>query len=299
MTGIAEPLAAECGQPDDTEWEQAPLALRRESEAPILTVEGFEGPLDWLLELARTQRLDLSRLSIVALIEAFAAALEQALQQEGARRMASSLSRWADWLVMAATLTELRARLILPTAGPEAQAAAREAEGLRRQLLSRQHIQAAADWLERRQQLGIHAWARGTAEAGVRGSPSEGGDLTELMRACLVALALPDQLADAYRLPPRTPWPVQASIARIRDRLAVLPEGSALEAFLPALEVGKASSFRTRSALASTLVAGLELARDGQLGLDQTKPWQTIFLSKEGSDDRLKRQLAHPVLPER
>ena len=285
MTDIAEPLAVECGQPDESEWEQAPRALRRESEAPILTVEGFEGPLDWLLELVRTHRLDLSRLSIAALIEAFAAALEQALQQEGARRMASSLSRWADWLVMAATLTELRARLILPTAGPEAQAAAREAEGLRRQLLSRQHIQAAADWLERRQQLGIHAWARGTAEAGVRGSPSEGGDLTELMRACLVALALPEQLAEAYRLPPRTLWPVHASITRIRNRLAALPNGSDLEAFLPPLTVEEAGSFRARSALASTLVAGLELARDGRLTLDQAEAWQKIIISQRTEVD--------------
>ena len=61
------------------------------------------------------------------------------------RPTASSLSRWADWLVMAATLTQLRARLILPTSEPEAPSAIRKAKGLRRQLLSRQHIQAAAD----------------------------------------------------------------------------------------------------------------------------------------------------------
>ena len=67
---------------------------------------------------------------------------EQALQRGIAGRTASSLSRWADWLVMAATLTQLRARLILPTSAPEAQAAIREADELRRQLLSRQHIQA-------------------------------------------------------------------------------------------------------------------------------------------------------------
>ncbi len=76
------------------------------------------------------------------------------------------------------------------------------------------------------------------------------------MLACLVALALPNQLADPYRLPPRTLWPVQASITRIRDRLAVLPE------FLPAPEVGERDSFRVWSALASTFIAGLELARD-------------------------------------
>ena len=92
---------------------------------------------------------------------------------------------------------------------------------MRQQLLSRRHIQAAADWLERRQQLGLQVWARGRSEHGVAGVRGEGGDLAELMRACLVALAMPDQLAEAYRLPPRTLWPVPASIARIREQMAV------------------------------------------------------------------------------
>ena len=279
MTDIVEPLAAEDGQPDAAEWKQAPRALRRESEAPVLSVDGFEGPLDWLIELARTHRLDLSRLSIVALIEAFASALEQALQQGGVRQAASSLSRWADWLVMAATLTQLRARLILPTSAPEAQAAIRQADALRRQLLSRQHIQAAADWLERRQQLGLQVWARGRSEQGVAGVPGEGGDLAEMMRACLVALALPDQLAEAYWLPPRTLWPVPVSIARIRERLAVLPDGSALGTFVPDLKGEAVSSFRARSAVASVFAAGLELARDGEVTLVQEAAWREIMVS--------------------
>ena len=79
MTDTIE-RAVESRQPDAVDWEQPPRVLRRESEAPVLSVDGFEGPLDWLLELVRTQRLDLSRLSIVALIKAFATALEQALQ---------------------------------------------------------------------------------------------------------------------------------------------------------------------------------------------------------------------------
>ncbi|TLU70727.1 segregation and condensation protein A [Lichenicoccus roseus] len=296
MTDFVEPLAVEDGQPDEAEWEQAPCALRRESEAPVLSVDGFEGPLDWLLELVRTHRLDLSRLSIVALVEAFAAALEQALQQGSVRQAASSLSRWADWLVMAATLTQLRARLILPTSTPEAQAAIREADELRRQLLSRRHIQAAADWLERRQQLGLQVWARGRSEQGVAGVPGEGGDLAELMRACLVALALPDQLAEAYRLPPHTLWPVPVSIARIRERLAVLPDGSALVAFLPDLKVEEVGGFRARSAVASTFAASLELARDGQLTLNQEEALQAILVSRHDAGGCHERPRTLPTL---
>ena len=281
MTDTAAPPVVGGDQPDEVEWEQKPRAFRREGDAPVLSVDGFEGPLDWLLELVRTHRLDLSRLSIVGLIEAFATALEQALQQEGTRPAASSLSRWADWLVMAATLTQLRARLILPTSAPEAQAAIREADALRRQLLSRQHVQAAADWLERRQQLGLQVWARGRSEQGVAGVRGEGGDLAELMRACLAALALPDQLAEAYRLPPRTLWPVPVSIVRIRERLAVLPDASALTSFLPDLGMEAVGSFRARSAVASTFAASLELARNGRLMLDQAEAWQIILVSQQ------------------
>ena len=293
MTDTIE-RAAESNQPDEAEWEQAPRALRRESEAPVLSVDGFEGPLDWLLELVRTHRLDLSRLSIVALIEAFASALEQALQQGRVRQAAASLSRWADWLVMAATLTQLRARLILSNSAPEAQAANREADELRRQLLSRQHIQAATDRLERRQQLGLQVWARGRSEQGVADAATTGGDLTELMRACLVALALPVQLADTYQWPPRTLWPVQRSIARICDRLKTLPDHSALAAFLPKLKVEE-GGFWARSALASTFAASLELARDGQLTLDQKEAWQPILVSRHGSGGCHERPRTPPT----
>ena len=153
------------------------------------------------------------------------------------RRTASLLSRWADWLVMAATLTQVSARQILPAAESEAQAAAREAEGLRRQLLSRQHLRAAADWLERRQQLGLHVSARGRAEAGVGSVASEGGDLAELMRACLAALALPDQMEEANRLPLRTLWPVPGSIAP-HPRPACGPAGWQRSDVLPARSAG-------------------------------------------------------------
>ncbi|WP_171034278.1 hypothetical protein [Lichenicoccus roseus] len=101
------------------------------------------------------------------------------------------------------------------------------------------------------------------------------------MRACLVALALPNHLANAYQLPPRTPWPVQRSIARICDRLRVLPYGSALTSFLPDLGEKRVGNIRVPSALASTLIAGLELARDGELTLDQKKQWNVIQVGRQ------------------
>jgi len=77
-----------------------------------LSAEGLEGPLDWLLEMARAQKIDLTRLPIAALIQSFVDTLDAALSRPNGRPPV--LSRWGDWLVMAATLTHLRSRLLLP-----------------------------------------------------------------------------------------------------------------------------------------------------------------------------------------
>ena len=73
------------------------------------------------------------------------------------------------------------------------------------------------------------------------------------------------------------------SIVRIRDRLAVLPDGSVLTSSLPDLKVEEVDGFRAQSALASTFTARLELARDGQLKLDQEAAWRAILVSRRGS----------------
>ena len=104
--------------------------------APTLSVAGFDGPLDRLLDGARAQKLDLASLSIAALIEAFDAALQAALADPAGVR----LEHWAVWTVTAATLTELWSRLKLPADSPEARAAATEAEALREQIASRAFI---------------------------------------------------------------------------------------------------------------------------------------------------------------
>ncbi len=247
----------------------APLAV------PVLSVDGFEGPLDWLLEMARAQKIDLARLSIGALVEAFAAALQAAL----ATGDGAPLSRWGDWLVMAATLAWMRSRLLLPAGAPEARAAETEAEALRRQLFERAEMRAAADWLERRPQLGWAVFPRGAPEIVPAG---RAGDITALLRACLVALRIPEQAAAAYRPRPPPFWRVPDAIARIRQLLGVLRDGSPLAAFVPAID-GAEPELRRRAAVASTLLAGLELARDGTLTLEQTEMWHWIEIRRVAS----------------
>ena len=253
-------------------WEDPPRAAPTEL-APILAVDGFAGPLDWLLEMAQARKIDLARLSIAALIEAFATAMEAALARQIGGR-ATELGRRGVWLVMAATLAFLRSRLLLPSDSSEAKAAEDEAEALRYRLVSRAQVRAAADWLERRPQLGRDVFGCGTGDR--RHNDGRVGDITELLRACLIALRVPDQ-ADAYRPRPPPLWQVSDAIARMHQLLGALPDGSPLTAFLPTVggtEPGRA--LRRRVAISSTLVAGLELARAGSLALDQDMPWTPI-----------------------
>jgi segregation and condensation protein A len=255
------------------DWEDPPPGVRGDT-APVLAVDGFAGPLDWLLEMVRAKRIDLARLSIAALIEAFVDAMTAAL----AGRHAIRVENWAAWTVMAATLTELWSRLLLPADAPEARAAAEEAEALRRQLLERARMRVAAGWLERRPQLGHAVFARGMSMAMPSG---RAGDVTELLRGCLVALRVPETHAAALRPAPPRLWQVTDAIARIQRLLDLLPDASPLSDFLPTPDGAEFDrSLRRRAAVASTLVAGLELARTGILALDQDAAWTAVRIGR-------------------
>src|SRR5271166_4988761 len=273
MSGAADTVAETSPGTAASAWEDPPRAAPA-GDVPILSVEGFEGPLDWLVEMARARQIDLSRLSIAALIGSFAMALEAALARPDGQVM--RLAAWGDWLVMAATLAWLRSRLLLPADAPEARAA----EDLRRRLVGRARIGAATDWLERQNRLGRDVFARGTPDV----PPSvRGGAIVDLLRACLVALRVPEEQAAAarHRSPPL--WTITEAIARVGKLLLVLPDGSALRAFLPAIAHEEPSrGLRCRAAVASTLIAGLELARNGVLTLEQDQAWAPIQLHRGG-----------------
>jgi segregation and condensation protein A len=272
VTDIAAPAGLDVtDRPAASDWEDPPRRPDPDA-APVLSAAGFAGPLDWLVEMARARKIDLARLPIADLIASFATALEAALARRDAG--APPLARWGNWLVMAATLTWLRSCLLLPRTAPEAQQAETEAEALRRQLLDRAQIRAAADWLTTRPQLGRDVFPRGRPALH---APSRRGDLTELLRACLVALHVPEDQAAAVRPPAPQLWQVTDAMRRFGVLLPVLPDGSALAKFLPPIDPRAANrSLRCRAAVATTLVAGLELARNEALTLEQGALWGEI-----------------------
>jgi segregation and condensation protein A len=177
---------------------------------------------------------------------------------------------------MAASLTELWSRLKLPATAPDARAATAEAEALRHQLIGRAEIEAAATWLVQRAQLGQDVFRRGQQQANADAT-AHGGDLTDLLRACLLVLRVPEAQAAALR--PRSPplWTASDAIRQMTRLLAELPNGSLLAAFLPGIDRDAPKRpLRCRAAIASTLIAGLELARDGTVALEQDGDWMPI-----------------------
>jgi segregation and condensation protein A len=279
MTGAAAGASEE--NPVDAavcDWEDPPRVDRSDA-MPVLAIDGFEGPLDWWLEMARGQKIDLSKISIAALIGAFATALESALaDRTGARK----LTHYASWTVTAATLTELWSRLLLPQEAPAARAAVAEAEALRRHLLERAQMRAAADWLDRRAQLGRDVFRRGQPEIGLA---SRGADMTDLLRACLAALRVPEEAAVALQPRPPPLWTASNALAQFARLHDVLPDGSPLEAYLLAIPPdAPRRALRQRAALASTLIAALERARDGALSLEQDAAWRPIRVTRRVND---------------
>ncbi len=239
-----------------------------EPDTLVLQLDGFEGPLDLLLELARAQKVDLAKISILALVEQFLAVIE------GARRVRLELA--ADWLVMAAWLTWLKSRLLVPALG-EPEDAETAAEILAARLIDLQAMRAAAAWLGQRPQLGWDVF--------LRGQPEDFQDIDRSrlrveMSGLLSAYLAARRRAGGkmlYKPKPMVFFSVQDALTRLARLVGSLPDWSTLEAFLPD---GLTEELPRRAALSATLIAGLELAKGGAVKLRQDSHFGPILLKK-------------------
>src|SRR5215472_12515196 len=228
-----------------------------EADNLVLRLEGFEGPLDLLLELARAQKVDLAKISILALVEQYLAVIE------GARRIRLELA--ADWLVMAAWLTWLKSRLLLPE-GEDAEDGELAADVLAARLRDLSAMRAGAAWLSARAQLGQDVFARGAPEDHTEIDRLRlSVDLGSLVKAYLQSMR---RRTATRRYQPRliTLWSVKEALQRLGMLLGSLPDWTTLDRFLPDT---LGTPLERRAALGSTLVAGLELARGGAVRLRQ------------------------------
>lgn len=239
-----------------------------EPQALLLRLEGYEGPLDLLLELARAQKVDLARLDILALVDQYLAVIE------GARRVRLELA--ADWLVMAAWLAWLKSRLLLPDPEPDEDAEAATVS-LTDRLQGLEMLRAGAAWLDGQPMLGRDFFGRGQPESLVQ---RRDGELEAGLPALLHAWATAIRRAGSRRpyVPkPRRLWTVGEALSRLERLIgAAGPDWGELERFLP--EGLALDPVERRAAIASTLIAGLELARHGGLELRQEAAFGPILL---------------------
>lgn len=241
--------------------------------APVLRLGAFEGPLDLLLELARAQRVDLASLSILAIVEQFLAAVD------GARALRLELA--ADWLVMAAWLAWLKSRLLLPTDSAAEEEAQDAAAGLAARIAGLGQVRGAAAWLGARPQLGLDVFGRGQPESLVREDRSRlSADLPGLVRAFLDGVRRAGA-REAYRPRPPELEGLADALARLSRMLGGLEGWTELRHLLPGEALGGPdAALRRRAGVASTLLAGLELARGGEVLLRQDAAFGPILLRR-------------------
>jgi segregation and condensation protein A len=246
--------------------------LALEPENLVLHLDGFEGPMDLLLDLARAQKVDMAKISILSLVDQFLAVIE------GARRIRLELA--ADWLVMAAWLTWLKSRLLVPSASADdMEDGLMAAEALAERLREMNVIRTLAAWLNARPVLGQDVFARGTPQRHEEFDRSrivlEPGPF---VRAYLQAVRRGVK-SSPYKPRALTLWTVQDALRRLADLVGSLPDWTVLEAFLPD---HMDSPTERRAALASTLLASLEMARGGLVRLRQEEDFGPILVRRGG-----------------
>jgi segregation and condensation protein A len=249
--------------------------------ALVIRLDGFEGPLDLLLELAREQKVDLARISLVALADQYIAVVEQA--------RAVRLELAADWLVMAAWLAWLKSRLLLPPeqADPEEDPGALAA-ALGDRLAELERMRAAAAWLGAREQLGRDVFARGAAESlTVEDRSAIAAELPALLRAYAGARRRA-WARRPYTPKPRRLWTVQDALARLTRMVGTGPGWATLEGFLPE-QHGLLDPVGRGAAVASTLLAALEAARAGEVELRQDRAFGPVLLRRRVEELRHER----------
>lgn len=246
----------------------------------LLDIDGYEGPIDVLLELSRNQKVDLAKISILELVRQYLVFIERAQQR--------NLELAAEYLVMAAWLAYLKSRLFLPKEENSDEPSAEDiAQALQFQLQRLEAMQKAADKLLALPQLGQEIFARGQPEG------------LEMKVVTQWNVSLYDMLkaygdierrkeASQYDLPTFDLMSTDSAMSRLSKMLGNLPKTGAhsvwatLHSFMPEdIE----DSLYGRSTLASTFTAGLELAKQGGLEFRQDGLFRPIYMRKMQPSD--------------
>jgi segregation and condensation protein A len=277
----AEPDTANAQAPST--WEEPIVGLPLDSEdALIVDVAGYEGPLDLLLALARTQKVDIAKISVLALADQYLSFIAEAQKLR--------LELAADYLVMAAWLAFLKSRLLLPREGGDATDVSAEdlARRLSFRLMRLEAMRDAAGRLMNRMRLGRDVFQRGMPEG------------TKTIRETAHTATIYDLLrayADQRRRTIKVGHVIKArvvwSIKDARERLerfmgdaAAATDWLEFDRYLKELLVPAEDG---RTVLASSFGATLEMAREGRVELRQDGPFEPIYMRPRQSDAEWQR----------
>ena len=240
-----------------------------EADLPlILDLDGFEGPLDLLLRLAREQKVDIAKISVLDLAEQYLKFINEA------RRLRLELA--ADYLVMAAWLAYLKSRLLIPDLEPEDEVPAEElAARLAFRLQRLQAMRDAAAQLMARNRLGRDVFARGEPEPVIVDTQTEYADnLFDLLKA-YAAGRQRDLAHRTYEINSRPTWTVAKAREILKRLMGEFADWGRFDSFLADY---LATPEERPSVLASSLVACLEMAKEGALEIRQERAFTPLYL---------------------
>ncbi|WP_106744117.1 segregation and condensation protein A [Yoonia maritima] len=259
----------------DLQDDKLSVSERVAAEALIVDVGAFEGPLDLLLTLSRTQKVDLRQISILALARQYLAFVEKAKQLR--------LELAADYLVMAAWLAFLKSRLLLPPDPKEEGPSGEElAAHLAFQLERLQAMRESAAKLMARDQLGRDFFARGITE-----------DVQRVRRVSYTATLL-DLMQGYARIRTRDDFrpfvmdrqhvmTMEQALERMRHLIGFAGNWTEISSYLP--DGWDADPQRRRSTTAATFAASLELAKEGKIEIRQGETFAPIQIRKKAPRD--------------
>lgn len=264
QTGTARP-----GKPAPMEaiWSESEESRLTSDPSLVVDVAGFEGPLDLLLHLARTQKVDLARISILALAEQYLIFIDQA--------RAVRLELAADYLVMAAWLAFLKSKLLIPKLpGDEGESGEELAAVLQFRLKRLEAMRDAAARLVNRNRLGRDVFARGMPEMViVEKRNAFTASLYDLLTA--YAIQRQKQAITNVRIARRGVWSLKEARDILSRLIGNLSDWTDLDKYL--IEY-LASPQDRRTATASSFAASLELVREGKLEVRQDEAFAPIYL---------------------
>lgn len=246
----------------DEDFEERPI---RQSDELTLSLDGWEGPLDLLLNLARVQKVDLAQISILQLVEQYLTYLSEA--------RALKLEIAADYLVMAAWLAYLKSCLLLPK-DPEAEPSPDElAWRLQMRLQRLDAMREAGARLLGRDRVGRDVFLRGAPE-GLRLIRKAAWQVRDFDLFAAYGAVRARSQPPMHVVHARSVMTLDEAIERVARMIGTALDWTYLETFLPSTQDPR---FR-RSALASSFLAALELARRGRLDIAQDEPFGPIRL---------------------